>query len=62
MVTLYSSEYKNDKNKDFQGLEDGSRIGGPQVHLNPQIQLGKYQIILHTPETDLKTNRTKLHN
>ena len=31
---------------------------GPQAHLLPRIQLGKYHIIINTPETDLKTGKT----
>lgn len=40
------------------GGEDGGRAGGPEAHLIPQIQLDNSQIILHTPEINLKTSRT----
>ncbi|XP_077608854.1 uncharacterized protein LOC144222219 [Crocuta crocuta] len=42
----------------FRTQEDGGRAGGPYACLVPQIQLDNCQIILNTPEMELKTCRT----
>ena len=39
-------------------LKDGERVGGPWACFVLQIQLDDYQLILHTPEINLKTGRT----
>lgn len=38
-------------------MEDSSGVGVLKAHLVPQIQPDNYQIILNTPENDLKTGR-----
>ena len=38
--------------------EDGVGVGAPWTLLVPQMQVGNYQVILNTPEIDLKTGRT----
>ena len=38
--------------------QGGGGVGGLQVHLAPQTQLDNYQIILNTPEINMKTDRT----
>lgn len=41
----------------FRSWEDGG-VGGPQTYLVPWTQLNNCQIILNSPEIDLKTDRT----